>query len=130
MKPAMPGGVLEEAVLNVLWELGRASARDVYRQVGEPAGLAYTTVAKVLDRLHLKRLVSRTRRGNAFLYAPAVGRDVMTRTRLKAFLERVLGPAPTPAMASLVDAVESVNPDLLDELSRAIAARRKQRHGS
>jgi BlaI family penicillinase repressor len=126
----MPGGELEEAVLNALWDLGRASARDVYRQVGEPEGLAYTTVAKVLDRLHIKRLVSRTRRGNAFVYAPVVGRDVMTRTRIKALLDRVVGPAPIPAMASLVDAVESVDPDLLDELSRAIAARRRSRHGS
>jgi predicted transcriptional regulator len=58
----LPGGELEYAVLAKLWELGSASARDIYAQVGEPQGLVYTTTAKVLDRLHVKRLVSRERK--------------------------------------------------------------------
>jgi predicted transcriptional regulator len=126
----MPGGALEEAVLNALWDLGRASTREVYERVGEPGGLVYTTVAKVLDRLVGKRLVTRTRRGNTFLHRAAVTREDMTRARLDDLLTRVLGPAPMPAIASLVDAVESVDPELLDELSRLIELRRRSRDGS
>lgn len=121
---------MEAAVLNALWELGQASAREVYTVVGEPSGLVYTTVAKVLDRLVSKRLVARTRRKRAFVYRAAVARGEVTRARLDATLRHVLGPAAVPAMASLVDAVESVNPDLLDELSRLIEQRRRARHGS
>jgi predicted transcriptional regulator len=121
---------LEAAVLNALWNLERASAREVYTLVGEPSGLVYTTVAKVLDRLVSKRLVTRTRRGHVFVYRAAIARQDVTRARLEAVLQRVLGPAPLPAIASLVDAVESVNPDLLDELSRLIALRRRSRGGS
>lgn len=126
----MPGGSLEEAVLNALWDLGRASTRDVYTRVGEPEGLVYTTVAKVLDRLVTKGLVTRTRQGHTFVYRAAVTRERMTRAQLRRVMARVIGPAPVPAMASLVDAVESVDPDLLDELSRLIAQRRRSRHGS
>jgi predicted transcriptional regulator len=54
----LPGGDFEYAVLAKLWELGSASARDIYTQVGEPQGLVYTTTAKVLDRLYVKRLIS------------------------------------------------------------------------
>jgi len=57
MQFRLPGGDLEYAVLAKLWELGSASAREIHEQVGEPAKLVYTTTAKVLDRLHAKRLV-------------------------------------------------------------------------
>ncbi|PYR00133.1 MAG: hypothetical protein DMF95_08910 [Acidobacteria bacterium] len=42
----------EYAVLAAIWNAGSASAPDIHASVGEPRGLAYTTVAKVLDRLH------------------------------------------------------------------------------
>lgn len=126
----IPGGDLEADVLNTLWDLDRASARDVFARVGEPNGLVYTTVAKVLDRLVGKGLVTRVRRGPAFLYRAAVSRDAVTRARFDAVLRRVVGSAPTPAIASLVDAVESIDPALLDELSRLVQKRRRSRHGS
>ena len=127
---AVPGGELEYAVLLVLWELGHATARDVYARIGEPAKLVYTTTAKVLDRLHLKGLVSRERAGKAFVYRPAAKREVVERARAKTSLEKLLGPAPFPAIAALVDAVESVDPKLLDDFARIVAARRRSRRGS
>ena len=63
----LPGGDLEYAVLAKLQELGSASVRDIHMQVSEPKGLVYTTTAKVLDRLHAKRLVSRERKGMSFI---------------------------------------------------------------
>ena len=54
----LPGGELEYAVLFTVCELGAASARDVYLHVGKAHGLAYTTIATVLDRLHAKGLVT------------------------------------------------------------------------
>jgi BlaI family transcriptional regulator, penicillinase repressor len=125
----LPGGDLEYAVLAKLWELGSASARDIHTQVGEPQGLVYTTTAKVLDRLHVKRLVSRERKGLAFLYRPRVARALVDNARARELLTRLFGPAPHTAAATLVDAVESLNPNLLDELAEAIATRRRSKHG-
>jgi predicted transcriptional regulator len=110
-----------------LWELGTASAREIHARVGAPDGLVYTTTAKVLDRLHAKGLVGRARAGKAFVYRPAVEREVLERARARDTLGRILGPDPVPALATLVDAVESLDPELLDELARVVAARRKGR---
>jgi BlaI family transcriptional regulator, penicillinase repressor len=126
----LPGGDLEYAVLSKLWELGSASARDIHQQVGEPAKLVYTTTAKVLDRLHGKRLVSRERKGMAFIYRPRVARVVVEAARARAFIARLLGPSPHSAAATLVNAVESLDPKLLDELAEIIAARRRSRNGT
>jgi BlaI family transcriptional regulator, penicillinase repressor len=125
-----PGGDLEYAVLTKLWELGTASAREIHEQVGEPAKLVYTTTAKVLDRLYAKRLVNRARKGKAFVYRPHVARSVVERARARAFLTRLLGPAPRSAAAALVDAAESLDPKLLDELAEAIARRRRSKDGT
>ena len=126
----LPGGDLEYRVLDTVWDLRKATAREIYERVGEPAGLVYTTVAKVLDRLHAKGLVRRTRVGNAFTYEPGATRDVVERARTKRGLHQILGSRPRPAIARLVDAVESLDPTLLDELARLVAAKRRVRDGS
>jgi BlaI family penicillinase repressor len=127
---SLPGGSLEYRVLASLWQAGRASAPEVHASVGEPEGLVYTTVAKVLDRLHAKGLVKRERVGRAFVYRPVVERETVERATLGATLRRVLGEEPRAAMASLVDAVEAIDPNLLDDLARAVSVRRRKRRGS
>ena len=129
-KVRLPGGELEYAVLFSVCELGRASAREVYLRVGAANGLAYTTIAKVLDRLHVKGLVTRKRKGLAFVYRARLARRVIEFARARVSLGKLLGPAPGPAVATLVEAMESLDPGLLDELERAVAARREARHGS
>jgi BlaI family transcriptional regulator, penicillinase repressor len=125
----MPGGELEYAVLAALWSLGHATAREVHARVAQPAGLAYTTTATVLDRLHDKGLVAREKVDRAFQYRPRVKRGIVERTRLREAVEWLLGSDAQPAMARLVDAVESLGPDLVDELTREVAKRRKARRG-
>lgn len=125
--PPVPGGNLEYAVLVTLWELKRATARDIYSRVGEPNGLVYTTVAKVLDRLLAKKLVARERKGMAFVYRPGAARELVERARARRTLAGLFGTEPRPAMAALVEAVESIDPDLLDELESAVKRRRRSR---
>jgi BlaI family transcriptional regulator, penicillinase repressor len=128
--PALPGGDLEYAVLAAVWAAGSASAPDIHTQIGEPRGLAYTTVAKVLDRLRAKGLLARRRVGKAFVYTAKVPRDRIERARAGDTLRRLLGPEPVPAIATLVDAIEAIDPELIEELSRQVAARRRSRRGS
>lgn len=128
--PSLPGGELEDAVLAAVWNAGSASAPDIHATVGTPRGLAYTTVAKVLDRLTGKGLLTRRRVGKAFVYTAKVRREDIERARAGDVLRRLLGPEPVPAIATLVDAIESIDPDLIAELSRQVAARRRSRRGS
>jgi BlaI family transcriptional regulator, penicillinase repressor len=129
-KLRLPGGELEYAVLYSVCEMRSASTPDIYARVGADAGLAYTTIAKVLDRLHAKGLVARRRRGKLFVYRPRIARQVIEFTRARVSLSKLLGSAPRPALATLVEAMESLDPGLLDELERAVAARRERRDGS
>lgn len=113
-----------------IWELGSGSTRELHERVGAPSGLVYTTVAKVLDRLHAKGLLSRSMQGNTFVYKPKVAREIVERARARDMMGRLFGQDPNPAIAPLVDAIEAINPDLLDELTKLVEARRRGRHGS
>jgi BlaI family transcriptional regulator, penicillinase repressor len=125
----LPGGDLEDAVLRALWDVESATVREFHACVGEPSDLIYTTTAKVLERLRAKKLVSRARSGRTFVYRAAVTKEAVERGRAERTVE-MLGEQPRPALAALVDAVEATDPDLLDELARLVAARRKARRGA
>jgi predicted transcriptional regulator len=127
---SLPGGDLEYAILTAVWDRGTISGREVHTRIGAPRGLVYTTVAKVLDRLRAKGLVTRRRVGRAFVYTASVPRERIEHARASETLRRLLGPEPEPAIATLVEAIETIDPELVDELSRQVSARRRSRHGS
>jgi predicted transcriptional regulator len=129
-RPPLPGGPLERAVLDAVWELGTARARDVHDRIGAPNDLVYTTIAKVLDRLVAKKLCRRRRDGRTNVYSAALPRERVERAEARATVSRLLGDEPRPAIPALVDAVEAIDPDLLDDLARVVAARRRARRES
>ncbi len=126
----LPADDLEYAVLAELWQLGAASVRELHDRLGAKQGLVYTTTAKVIDRLREKGLIQRQRRGNAFVYRSRVDREEVERARARNAVTRLLGAAPRAAVAALVEAVDDVDPALLEELERAVLARRRTKDGA
>jgi predicted transcriptional regulator len=125
--PVLPGGDLEYAILKVIWNHGAASAREIYEQAGAPQGLALTTITKVLDRLQSKGLVERTRGRRSFSYRAQLDRSTVDGARVRRLLAGMLDAKPRPALATLVQAVESIDPALLEILANAVDARRRSR---
>jgi predicted transcriptional regulator len=128
----LPSDDLEYDILARLWEVGEGSVRELHDHLGERDGLVYTTTAKVVDRLREKGLVERQPRGRAFIYRPRVARDEVENARARRAVSRLFGatPAPHAAVAALVDAVDAVDPKLLDELERIVVARRRSKDGT
>ncbi len=114
-------------MLSTAVKLGPCTVRQVYERVGQPEGLAYTTIATVLDRLFAKGLLSRDLEGKAFLYSATKKSAAAEKGRTLGLVRKLLGPGPSPALATLVDAVESIDPDLLDRLADEVARRRARR---
>jgi len=128
----LPSDDLEYDILAKLWELGVGSVRELHEQLGQRDGLVYTTTAKVVDRLREKGLIERQPRGRAFIYRPRVAREEVENARARKAVSRLFGatPAPHAAVAALVDAVDAVDPKLLDELERIVIARRRSKDGA
>ena len=126
----LPSDDLEYDILAKLWELGVGSVRELHEQLGQRDGLVYTTTAKVVDRLREKGLIERQPRGRAFIYRPRVAREEVEGARARKAVSRLFGTAPHAAVAALVDAVDAVDPKLLDELERLVIARRRSKDGA
>ena len=116
--------------MDTVWQLGEVMAREVHDRIGVPNQLAYTTIAKVLDRLVAKKLCRCRRDGRVNVYSAAIPREKVERADARATVSRLLGDEPRPVIPALVDAVEAIDPRLLDDLARVVAARRKARRGS
>jgi len=111
----LPSDDLEYDILAILWDLGTGSIRELHERLGQRGALAYTTTAKVVDRLRDKGLIERHVRGHAFIYRPRVAREEVEGARARKAVSRLFGSEPHAAVAALVDAVDAVDPRLLDE---------------
>lgn len=71
----------ELSLLNVLWQIGPATVRQVHNIVSETQTTGYSTVLKILQIMHEKSLVVRDESNRAHIYAPADS-EVQTQSSL------------------------------------------------
>lgn len=72
-------GSLENEVMQRLWDAAEPVAvRDVLDDLRRDREIAYTTVMTVLDNLHRKHMVVRSKRGRAYVYSPTQSREERT----------------------------------------------------
>jgi predicted transcriptional regulator len=72
-------GELEAAIMERLWSYHRpASVREVLEDLQRDRKIAYTTVMTVMDKLHTKGWLRRTRTGRAYVYEPLASRETYT----------------------------------------------------
>jgi predicted transcriptional regulator len=120
-------GTLEQQVLDIVWQGGNVTVRDVHAQIG--GNIAYTTVMTTLDRLYRKRLLDRTKPARAFVYAASATRKEFEDSIASDLVSGLLAnqwPAPLPFLSNLVDAVGERDEALLDELERLVRMKRRQ----
>jgi BlaI family penicillinase repressor len=110
----------ELAVLQVLWDQGPATRRqitDVLYPGGGPAH--YTTVQKLLERLETKRFVTKQRGGGVLTFRAALGKEELISRRLRDVAEKLCGGSLTPLLLNLVRA-DSLSDRELQELQTLI----------
>src|SRR5262252_1650037 len=88
-------------LLEVLWRLERATARQVAEALAKKRGWAYSTVKTLLDRMVAKGLVSARQVGNVWEYRAAVARREARRSAWRRFLASAFGGATAPALEFL-----------------------------
>jgi predicted transcriptional regulator len=115
-------GVLEQRVLELLWEHGEASVREVARRLGDDH--AYTTVMTVLDRLHNKGSVVRRKEGLAWRYAAAAPKAEVLGQKVASLLSEG-GEDTEPLLSAFLDRAEAIDPEVLEKLERLIERRRR-----
>ncbi len=89
----------EWTIMNICWDLGRASARDIHEKSLRDKKRSYQTVKTMLDRLVEKKYLAREKFGPIWLYEPARQRDQVVSREIDTFIDTVLDNTLTPLFA-------------------------------
>jgi BlaI family penicillinase repressor len=93
----------EWAVLQVLWERGPATARQLRDALYPNGGPSeHATIHKLLERLEGKGHVRRQRTTGTLVFAAAIERDDLIGRQLEAVIEKMCGGSLQPLLTNLV----------------------------
>ncbi|WP_422928519.1 BlaI/MecI/CopY family transcriptional regulator [Singulisphaera sp. PoT] len=117
----------ELAMLQVLWERGEATRRQVVDAL-YPGGSEsqYATVQKLLGRLESKGFVRHERREGVLSFSALVGRDEFIARRLQGLADKLCGGAVGPLVMNLVRS-QPITAAEIDELSAFLKERRREK---
>ncbi len=127
--PAIKPTESELEILQILWQLGKATVRQVNDELRNAAQLkikevGYTTTLKLMQIMHEKHIVSRTDEGRYHLYKAAIGEEQTQQLLLGRFVEAAFrGSAMKLVMQTLGN--QSVSVDELEEIKKLIAEMEK-----
>lgn len=121
-------GELEAAILGTVQKLGKASAREVMKEVST-RHLAYTTISTVLDRLHQKGMVKRTRvigrGGTKYVYSFSSSADLRANIVNKA-LDRLVSAFGPSIVPTIYDSLNEISKEEAADLRRRIVKAREK----
>ena len=94
---------LELRIMDVLWNAGASSIREIQEALPEASRPAYTTVQTMVYRLEAKKAVRRVRKiGNAHMFDAVISRGAAQRRAIDELLS-LFGGRPQPVMAHLIE---------------------------
>jgi BlaI family transcriptional regulator, penicillinase repressor len=85
----------ELEILQVLWEKGTASVRDVHEELAKTKEVGYTTTLKLMQIMFEKGLVKRDATFKTHIYEPLVSRDKTQKHLLNKMIDTLFGGSPT-----------------------------------
>jgi len=79
----------ELAIMKVIWQLDKATVRDVYETLRKKRAIAYTTVMTMMKILEEKGYLKKTQVERAHLYRPTRPRQQVVGAMVRDFVDRV-----------------------------------------
>ena len=84
-------GKVQLQIMQVLWDRGEASAREITDVLNETSPIAHSTVQTLLRKLEVKGAVAHEARGRIFVFKPLSEKTDVSQTATRDLLTRVFG---------------------------------------
>ncbi|AFZ53382.1 BlaI/MecI/CopY family transcriptional regulator [Cyanobacterium aponinum UTEX 3222] len=122
-------GFLEQEILEIIWDLGCASAKDIHdRILADPdRELAYASVMTVLQRLTKKGWLTHKKKGRAFFWYPLISREQAQAVQSYEQLHNFLAISNPEVVASFADSLDTASIEQIEAIATRLAEVRKQR---
>lgn len=129
-KKEKPLGNLELKVMSVVWDLQKATVREVRNALPGRKSLAYTTVLSVMQVLEKKGFLRHETLDRRYVYYPKVSREEVVKSNIKHLANRLFDGSAELLVVNVLES-QDLSPDELKRLKQLITAEeRKQRKGS
>jgi predicted transcriptional regulator len=109
--------------MEIVWELGEASAREVRRAVGQIRPVARNTVRTLLERIEEKGWITHREDGRTFLYSAAQPRQATMGQKVQEVIDRVCGGSAEALVTALLD-YRGLSPAELENIRGMLAKAR------
>ena len=119
-------GQLQRAVIEIVWELGEASVRQVWTRLFRKKELAYTTILTAMQRLERDGWLRHRVDGRKHIYLPTRTRAQAGAGSVKKFMQRMFDGNALMLFRQLVEEGELSDKEL-KELQKLINQKRKER---
>jgi BlaI family penicillinase repressor len=110
---------LETDIMNIVWQKGKVTVRDVYESLRETRPLAYTTVLTVLGTLTEKGVVHRKMKDRTYVYRPRMSHEEAVTRNLRYVAGKFFEGSARSLAAHLIES-EELSRQELEELHRMI----------
>lgn len=114
-KPTLTEHELE--IMKIVWDLDRATVRDVYEAILKNRRIAYTTVMTMMKILETKGYLKKSQEERAYVYRPSEPKQSVIRHMVSEFVNRVFNGSAEPLLVHLV-AEEGLTEKELAEIAR------------
>ncbi len=119
----------ELEVLQIIWEHGPSTVREVMNFLEPSRPRAYTSVMSLMNVMTEKGLLNQKSKGRAFIYSAKVSRDKTQSSMLSDLLDRVFDGSANALVAHLLQQAESDSEEL-SEIHKTIAEFTQKKGGA
>jgi predicted transcriptional regulator len=116
----------ELEIMKIVWQLEKATVRDVYEALLERRKIAYTTVMTMMKILEQKLYLKKTLEDRAYIYSPTKPKNQVIRGMVREFVDRVFNGSAEPLLLHLVED-RCLTEKELREIERSIANKRERK---
>ncbi len=105
--------------MKIVWQLEKATVRDVYEELLKHRKIAYTTVMTMMKILETKKHLKKSQEDRAHVYRPAKPKQQVLGGMVREFVNRVFNGSAEPLVMHLIEDSSLTAKDL-DEITRMI----------
>lgn len=108
----------ELSLLNILWNMGPATVRQIHETVSITQKTGYTTVLKILQIMHEKSLVIRDESNRAHVYAAANSETQTQSSLIKDLISKAFGGSTSKLVMRAID--DSTSAKEIDDIRKLL----------
>src|SRR5918993_2948952 len=111
----------ELEILQVLWDRGIATVREVHEELSKTKEAGYTTTLKLMQIMHEKGIVKRDESLRTHVYQPAVNKEKTQKHLLSKMIDSLFGGSSTQlVLQALGSGEQKVSAEELEEIQKMI----------